>query len=151
MAISEVCELSFDNSFTDDLPADPNTSNRPRQVHEAAYSRVEPKHVPAPRLVAWSKEMAAELEIGDDGSSLMAMLPVLAGNQTLAGMDTHAMAYGGHQFGKWAGQLGDGRAIGLGEIVNSAGARWALQLKGAGPDAVLPHRRWARGPQIVGS
>ena len=148
MAITEVCELSFDNSFTDDLPADPNTSNRPRQVHEAAYSRVEPKHVPAPRLVAWSKEMAAELEIGDDGSSLMAMLPVLAGNQTLAGMDTHAMAYGGHQFGNWAGQLGDGRAIGLGEIVNSAGARWALQLKGAGP---TPYSRTGDGLAVLRS
>jgi uncharacterized protein YdiU (UPF0061 family) len=48
-------------------------------------------------------------------------------------MEPFAMCYGGHQFGHWAGQLGDGRAINLGEVVNAQGERWMLQLKGAGP------------------
>ena len=49
--------------------------------------------------------------------------------------------YGGHQFGQWAGQLGDGRAITLGETINAKGERWELQSKGAGSDAATPHRR----------
>lgn len=59
-----------------------------------------------------------------------------------AGSEPMAMCYGGHQFGNWAGQLGDGRAMTLGEIVNSKNERWELQLKGAGP---TPYSRTADG------
>jgi uncharacterized protein YdiU (UPF0061 family) len=63
-------------------------------------------------------------------------------------MDPYATCYGGHQFGHWAGQLGDGRAINLGEIINHSGERWALQLKGAGP---TPYSRTADGLAVLRS
>jgi uncharacterized protein YdiU (UPF0061 family) len=63
-------------------------------------------------------------------------------------MDPFAMCYGGHQFGNWAGQLGDGRAINLGEVVNRRGERWMLQLKGAGP---TPYSRTADGLAVLRS
>ena len=58
------------------------------------------------------------------------------------------MCYGGHQFGNWAGQLGDGRAINFGEIVNQKGRNWSLQLKGAGP---TPYSRTADGLAVLRS
>jgi uncharacterized protein YdiU (UPF0061 family) len=63
-------------------------------------------------------------------------------------MQPYASNYGGHQFGHWAGQLGDGRAITLGETVNAAGERWELQLKGAGP---TPYSRTADGRAVLRS
>lgn len=60
----------------------------------------------------------------------------------------YAQCYGGHQFGSWAGQLGDGRAITLGEVVNSKGQRWELQLKGAGK---TPYSRRADGRAVMRS
>jgi uncharacterized protein YdiU (UPF0061 family) len=73
---------------------------------------------------------------------------VFSGNEMLSGMDPYATCYGGHQFGNWAGQLGDGRAINLGEIVNQQGQRWALQLKGAG---LTPYSRTADGLAVLRS
>ena len=61
-----------------------------------------------------------------------AFTQMLAGNLVLEGMDPHATVYGGHQFGHWAGQLGDGRAINLGELVVPSDDLVMLQLKGAG-------------------
>jgi uncharacterized protein YdiU (UPF0061 family) len=63
-------------------------------------------------------------------------------------MQPYAACYGGHQFGHWAGQLGDGRAITLGEVVNARGERWELQLKGAGP---TPYSRTADGRAVLRS
>src|SRR5205085_959984 len=73
---------------------------------------------------------------------------VFGGNALLPGMRPYAACYGGHQFGSWAGQLGDGRAIGLGEYVNSRGQRHELQLKGAGP---TPYSRTADGRAVLRS
>jgi uncharacterized protein YdiU (UPF0061 family) len=73
---------------------------------------------------------------------------VFAGNRLLPGMATWASNYGGHQFGHWAGQLGDGRVIGLGEVVGRDGARHELQLKGAGP---TPYSRSADGRAVLRS
>ncbi|MDP7282002.1 MAG: protein adenylyltransferase SelO family protein, partial [Candidatus Poribacteria bacterium] len=73
---------------------------------------------------------------------------VLVGNRILPGMDTHAACYGGHQFGNWAGQLGDGRAIGLGEVIDTSGRHQMLQLKGAGP---TPYSRTADGLAVLRS
>ena len=66
----------------------------------------------------------------------------LSGNRLLIGSKPYAACYGGHQFGHWAGQLGDGRAIGLGEKKSQAGQLLELQLKGAGP---TPFSRSADG------
>ena len=73
---------------------------------------------------------------------------VFGGNALLAGMEPYAANYGGHQFGNWAGQLGDGRAITLGEAINARGERWELQLKGAGP---TPYSRTADGRAVLRS
>ncbi len=73
---------------------------------------------------------------------------VFGGNALLDGMHPYAANYGGHQFGHWAGQLGDGRAISLGELINNEGQRWELQLKGAGP---TPYSRSADGRAVLRS
>ena len=140
--------LRFDNRFVRELPADPEPSPHVRQVHGACYSRVMPTPVAAPRLVAWSPEVAALLDMdeADIGSDEFAR--VFAGNALMPGMAPYAACYGGHQFGNWAGQLGDGRAITLGEAVNARGARWELQLKGAGP---TPYSRRADGRAVLRS
>ncbi len=146
----ELADLRWDNRFLRDLPIDPSTENRPRQVHRAVASRVRPVRAAAPALVAWSPEMSAEL--GLDPSLWTAhgdvMAAVLAGNLVVDDMDPHAACYGGHQFGHWAGQLGDGRAISLGELVGPDGRRHTLQLKGAGP---TPYSRSADGMAVLRS
>ena len=76
------------------------------------------------------------------------MARVLSGSLLLPGMDPHAASYGGHQFGHWAGQLGDGRAIALGEVVDDRGRHHTLQLKGAGP---TPYSRSADGMAVLRS
>jgi uncharacterized protein YdiU (UPF0061 family) len=149
-ALDPLClaELSFDNIFLRDLPADPETANTRRQVLGACYSRVAPTPVSKPQLVAHSAEVCELLGIDADTVTSDHFLQVFAGNRLLPGMDPYAMCYGGHQFGNWAGQLGDGRAINLGEIVDPAGDRTALQLKGAG---LTPYSRTADGLAVLRS
>lgn len=140
--------LSFDNRFTRELPSDPETTNQRRQVMRACYSRVQPKEVALPQLIAYAFEVAEQLDLTSSACESDDFLQVFAGNRLLEGMDPYATCYGGHQFGTWAGQLGDGRAINLGEIVNRCGERWALQLKGAGP---TPYARTADGFAVLRS
>ena len=140
--------LSFDNTFVRELPADPASGPGRRQVHRALYSRVEPTPVAAPRLIAWSREVAALLGIEPAEIESPAFAQVFGGNALLEGMQPYAANYGGHQFGHWAGQLGDGRAITLGETINAKGERWELQLKGAGP---TPYSRTADGRAVLRS
>ena len=140
--------LSFDNTFVRELPADPATGTQRRQVHGALYSRVAPTPVAAPRLIAYSREVAVMLGIDQSDIEAPAFAQVLGGNTLLDGMQPYAANYGGHQFGNWAGQLGDGRAITLGETVNAKGERWELQLKGAGP---TPYSRTADGRAVLRS
>jgi uncharacterized protein with ACT and thioredoxin-like domain len=83
---------------------------------------------------------------GDGGRRYREVRPDAAAQA--AGMEPYAACYGGHQFGNWAGQLGDGRAITLGEVVNERGERWELQLKGAGP---TPYSRTADGRAVLRS
>src|SRR6187401_3253076 len=134
-------DLRFDNRFARELPADPASGSARRQVHGALFSRIDPTPVAAPRLIAHSSEVAAMLGIGEDEVHSQRFADVFGGNALLEGMQPYAANYGGHQFGNWAGQLGDGRAITLGEVVNGRG-RFELQLKGAGP---TPYARTADG------
>ena len=110
--------LNWVNRFTDQTPGDEEIGGTPRQVPGACWSRVKPTPTPQPILRLWSAEMAEELgtEFGDD--------EILGGREVIEGMDPYAQRYGGHQFGNWAGQLGDGRAITLGEVGNDK-AIWA--------------------------
>ncbi|MDA0823606.1 MAG: YdiU family protein [Proteobacteria bacterium] len=145
---SRLDDLKFDNRFVGVLPADPIADNHRRQVTAACYSRVLPQIVARPELVAFSKDAASLLDLSAADCMSSEFAEVFAGNRTLDGMDPYAMCYGGHQFGNWAGQLGDGRAINLGEIINARGERWALQLKGAGP---TPYSRTADGLAVLRS
>jgi uncharacterized protein YdiU (UPF0061 family) len=140
--------LEFDNRFVRELPGDPERGPRLRQVEGALWSGVDPAPVAAPRLVAHSREMAARLGIDEATIASPEFAEVFAGNRLWPGMQPFAANYGGHQFGHWAGQLGDGRAITLGEVVDAAGARWELQLKGAGP---TPYSRMADGRAVLRS
>ncbi len=140
--------LNFDNQFVKQLPADKVEENYPRQVQGACYSWVKPKHMQAPAMVVYSSEAAALLGLTEKDCQSAQFLNVFAGNQQLDDMQAYATCYGGHQFGNWAGQLGDGRAINLGEVINQQGERWALQLKGAGP---TPYSRTADGLAVLRS
>lgn len=140
--------LVFDNRFTRELPADPDNNNQSRLVVGACFSRVQPQPASTPRLIAFSREVAALLDLSEADCHSEAFTQVFAGNRLLPGMDPHATCYGGHQFGVWAGQLGDGRAINLGEVMNARDERWILQLKGAGP---TPYSREADGYAVLRS
>ncbi len=140
--------LRFDNTFIRELPGDPETGPRQRQVRYALFSHVKPTPVAAPRLAAHSAEVAALLGIAPRNIDTADFAQIFAGNATIEGMQPFAANYGGHQFGHWAGQLGDGRAISLGETINAAGERWELQLKGAGP---TPYSRCADGRAVLRS
>src|SRR5690606_41275901 len=119
------------NGFRADLPGDPGAGPRVRAVI-AAWSRVDPAPLADPRVLAWSPEAAALVGLGADDVADPDFARVFGGNALLEGMQPWAANYGGHQFGSWAGQLGDGRAISLGEAVAADGRRWELPLKGAG-------------------
>lgn len=146
--VNDLNGLSFNNRFTKDLPADSLVTNQRRQVYEACYSRVSPTPVSNPKLIAWSEELATELELDRQTVLSDRFREVVSGNELLKGMDPYAMCYGGHQFGNWAGQLGDGRAINLGEVKTSQNNHYTLQLKGAGP---TPYSRTADGLAVLRS
>ncbi|KAF3981122.1 MAG: YdiU family protein [Methylococcales symbiont of Hymedesmia sp. n. MRB-2018] len=141
-------KLIFDNRYVKELPADSESENFCRQVSAASFSRVIPTKVSKPLLLAYSREMAVALDLSVSDCNSDYFAQVFAGNQLLSGMDPYAMCYGGHQFGNWAGQLGDGRVINLGEIINSENQRWVLQLKGSG---LTPYSRNADGLAVLRS
>jgi len=141
-------KLVFDNRFVRELPADAIEGRHVRQVHGACFSYVQPTPVAAPQLLAWSREVASLLDLSEEDVRDPDFAEVFSGNALFEGMQPFAACYGGHQFGNWAGQLGDGRAISLGELVNSEGKRWELQLKGAGP---TPYSRMADGRAVLRS
>ena len=140
--------IEFDNTFLRELPGDPESGPRVREVTGAAWSRVEPAAVADPRLLAWSPEAAALVGLAARDAADPGFARVFAGNALLPGMQPWAANYGGHQFGHWAGQLGDGRAISLGEALGPGGGRWELQLKGAGR---TPYSRFADGRAVLRS
>jgi uncharacterized protein YdiU (UPF0061 family) len=146
--VVDLADLQFENTFVRELPADPVLDNMPRQVRHAAYSAVEPTPVRDPRLLAWSDDLGRLLGIARPESQTGLAAKVLGGNTLLPGMKPYAARYGGHQFGNWAGQLGDGRAITLGEITGTDGRRYELQLKGAG---LTPYSRTADGRAVLRS
>jgi uncharacterized protein YdiU (UPF0061 family) len=138
----------FQSRFTTALPADPDPRNLRRQVSGAAYSWVKPQGFPQAALLAWSRELGAELGVSPDTLGKDTFTAIVCGNAPLPGLEPYALCYGGHQFGHWAGQLGDGRAINLGEVVTPQGQHQVLQLKGAGP---TPYSRGADGLAVLRS
>ncbi|NVK63798.1 MAG: YdiU family protein [Flavobacteriales bacterium] len=138
-------DLEVDQRFTDSLPADYLTVNMPRQVLEACFSWVETKVPSNPSLVHRSSEFMKELKLEVEDEE--AFLKVVSGAVPYPGAKAYAMCYGGHQFGHWAGQLGDGRAINIAEL-NIGSSNWKFQLKGAGP---TPYSRRADGLAVLRS
>jgi serine/tyrosine/threonine adenylyltransferase len=126
--------LHFDNGFA--------------RLPESFYSRVCPTPVPDPYLVCSSPEALALLDLDENEIRRPELIQTLAGNQLLPGMDAIAALYAGHQFGHYVSQLGDGRAILLGEVKNAAGEGWEVQLKGAGR---TPYSRGGDGRAVLRS
>ncbi|KAI8638502.1 hypothetical protein BD408DRAFT_477614 [Parasitella parasitica] len=127
-----------------------NLMRTARPVHKAVYSYVYPEIAPDPRLLALSKPACNDLdldanEILDDPQKFVS---IFSGNKILPDTRPWSLCYAGHQFGYFAGQLGDGRAISLFESVNSKGESWELQLKGAGR---TPFSRFGDGYAVLRS
>lgn len=123
---------SFYDSFVSELPGDPRSDPRPRQVAGVSYSFVPATAVSKPDLLAYSARLCEDLGLAPLQTGPGPDAEVLTGNRLLSGMKPYASCYGGHQFGHWAGQLGDGRAISLGEYRDPHEKMWEFQLKGAG-------------------
>lgn len=133
--------------FTNELPADLIESNETRQVIEAAFSYVNPVKPKKPSLIHVSNEVAKSLGISKEETKSKEFLNVFTGNTVLENSKPYAMAYAGHQFGNWAGQLGDGRAITLFEATHNEKSTM-FQLKGAGK---TPYSRRGDGLAVLRS
>ena len=140
--------LIFDNRLIKQLPADIDTKNYCRSVNNAAYSYVQPTTSRAPSLIAVSQQLAKSLGFTKSDLHSERFSQMMTGNLILAGMTPYSLCYGGHQFGQWAGQLGDGRAINLGELSTATIGQQTLQLKGAGK---TPYSRNADGKAVLRS
>ena len=140
-------KLNIIKGLAESLPVDNSMVNRPQQVSNIAASLVNPTKPSDPKLLHASTEVAQLLGIGDDLIKENDFLKIFSGSEIYEGTKPYAMNYGGHQFGHWAGQLGDGRAINLFDVENQ-GQRWTLQLKGAGP---TPYSRTADGFAVLRS
>jgi len=140
-------KLNIKNTFTSALPADSNLENSRRQVTQAVFSYVKPKQTKAPKVIHTSQEMANELGISQEDIKTEFFKNIVTGKKVYPNTKPYAMCYGGHQFGNWAGQLGDGRAINLFEIEHQ-NKNWKVQLKGAGE---TPYSRTADGLAVLRS
>lgn len=125
--------IPFDNSFA--------------RLGDAFFARCEACKVDAPTLIRVNRELAEELGIDPDRLDSDEGLAILSGNQRAEGSEPIAMVYAGHQFGGFAGQLGDGRALLLGEVVDRNGVRRDIQLKGSGQ---TPFSRRGDGRSALG-
>src|SRR5580700_4045600 len=127
-------ELKFSNSFA--------------ALGERFFEPRQPEGLAGARLVAVSPDASALLDLRPDQLTREDFIRIASGPALLSSMQPLAALYGGHQFGVWAGQLGDGRAITLGEITNARGEPWEIQLKGAGQTA---YSRFADGRAVLRS
>jgi uncharacterized protein YdiU (UPF0061 family) len=141
-------QFNFDNRFIAELPGDDSGNLKSRQTPGACWAAASPTPVERPALLASSNEVMRMLDLSEDAIHSEEFLAAFSGNRLLPGMFAYASCYGGHQFGNWAGQLGDGRAISLGEVINQRGERRELQLKGAG---ITPYSRRADGRAVLRS
>uniref|UniRef100_A0A668RFF0 Selenoprotein O n=1 Tax=Oreochromis aureus TaxID=47969 RepID=A0A668RFF0_OREAU len=147
MSRSSLERLEFDNVALKKLPLDPSEEQGVRQVKGACFSRVTPQPLTKPRFVAVSHQALALL--GLDGEEVVndPLGPeYLSGSKVMLGSEPAAHCYCGHQFGQFAGQLGDGAACYLGEV--KVPGRWEIQVKGAG---LTPYSRQADGRKVLRS
>ena len=125
--------IAFDNSYT--------------QLPNHFFSKVSPTSVPSPQLLALNVDLANSIDLDADWLGSAEGLGMLSGNALPHGAEPIAQVYGGHQFGGWVPQLGDGRAILLGEVITSEGERRDVQLKGSGR---TPYSRSGDGKSAIG-
>jgi serine/tyrosine/threonine adenylyltransferase len=131
----------------EDLDARLTWRNQFAQLGSAFYTRLQPQPLPEPVWVSRNHALARELGLEENWFASQAALNALTGNRTLPGSDPMASVYSGHQFGQWAGQLGDGRALLLGQLQTPAGGV-EVQLKGAGR---TPYSRMGDGRAVLRS
>ncbi|MEJ8803855.1 protein adenylyltransferase SelO [Pontibacter sp. H249] len=136
----------YKKEFITAFNGDDSGNLTPRQTPGMLYSKAIPTPVEKVTLLAWSEELAAQL--GIEKPTDQKEIDVLGGKHIADTMYPYAACYAGHQFGNWAGQLGDGRAITLGEWETETSKSWELQLKGAGP---TPYSRRADGRAVLRS
>jgi len=111
--------MTFDNTYT--------------RLPERFFTRAQPATAPDPKLLAWNAPLAEELGLSDLATSETRLAQIFSGNEIPEGAEPVALAYAGHQFGYFVPQLGDGRALLLGEVISRrTGRRYDLQLKGSG-------------------
>ena len=123
--------IPFDNSYA--------------RLGEAFYTALPPTPVKDPKLLAWNDDLAATL--GITSGTLAELSQAFGGNAAIDGAEPLAQLYAGHQFGHYNPQLGDGRALLLGEVLDAAGTRYDIQLKGSGP---TPYSRRGDGRAWLG-
>ena len=146
--LKSITEFTFDNRNINELPVDPNESRKCRPVSNAIFSVVEPTPVSKPVLVAASSSALMDL-LGLQNTDDNTLAEYFSGNKIIPGSRPAAHCYCGHQFGNFAGQLGDGATMYLGEVINPiTNKRWELQLKGAGK---TPYSRTADGRKVLRS
>lgn len=144
--MKKLSEVVFKNEFVESFEGDETGSKIPRQTPGKFYSKALPTPVEKVTLLAWSDDLANTLELQKPTNQTE--INILGGNNLTTSMHPYAACYAGHQFGNWAGQLGDGRAITLGELQTANGKKWELQLKGPGPTA---YSRRADGRAVLRS
>ena len=133
---------------------DKGTKNECRQTPDVVFAPATPTPVAEPKVIAYAADALALLglraptTVTEENALVAEVETYLSGNQVLPGSVPVAHCYCGHQFGSFAGQLGDGAAISLGEVLLPAGRRWELQLKGAG---LTPYSRTADGRKVLRS
>src|SRR5712672_2048936 len=134
MEQAEVVDLfAFENSYA--------------RLPDRFFARLPPAPVAAPRLIRLNEALARHLGLDPAALATPEGVEILAGNRVPKGSEPLAMAYAGHQFGSFVPQLGDGRAILLGEVIDRDGVRRDIQLKGSGP---TPFSRLGDGRAALG-
>ncbi|AZA78776.1 YdiU family protein [Chryseobacterium sp. G0186] len=131
--------------FIKKFPGDFSNNPMQRNTPKVLFSTIRPAGFDQPQLIAFNSVLSEEIGLGKYEEK---DLNFLVGNNLPENVQTYATAYAGHQFGNWAGQLGDGRAILAGEIINSSGKKTEIQWKGAG---ATPYSRHADGRAVLRS
>jgi serine/tyrosine/threonine adenylyltransferase len=139
--------LTTNNLFTSSLPQDTQKNNHTRQVQWACFSYTTPVIPSNPKLITHSKTLVKELWLSQKNILSEEFTDIFSGKKIFPNTTPYAMCYGGHQFGHWAGQLWDGRAINLFEVDTKKGVQ-TLQLKWAWP---TPYSRWGDGFAVLRS
>jgi uncharacterized protein YdiU (UPF0061 family) len=146
--MKDISAVNFENSFVSNFKGDQSGNKKPRQTPGFLYSKALPTPVKKPTLVAWSDELAAELDLAkpvDDSD-----INILGGNLITPSMQPYAACYAGHQFGNWAGQLGDGKGNNIGGTAGKKRRHQGVAVKRSGTNALLAQGGRQGGFEVFG-